>query len=132
MKHEIALKLKIYTIMFLFGGACYCIAELLWRGRTHWTMALCGGLCFALIYLTNEKLRGANILKQAAICALFITMAELIFGFVVNIIFEMDVWDYSAVFANFLGQICLPFSILWFFVSFPCLYLCRVFKKCLE
>ena len=29
----------------------------------------------------------------------------------------MDVWDYSNMPFNILGQICLPFTILWFFIS---------------
>ena len=29
--------------LFLVGAGGYCLLELLWRGRTHWTMALTGG-----------------------------------------------------------------------------------------
>lgn len=125
-------KLRIYTILFIFGGGAYCATELFWRGRTHWSMALCGGLCFCYIYLINSKLRKVNLIKQAAICSGFITIAELIFGFFVNILFNVNVWDYSKVYGNFMGQICIPFSFVWFLISFPCLYFCRLLKKCLE
>ena len=41
------MRLKIErTALFLFvGGISYGLLELLWRGRTHWTMLL-GGVCF--------------------------------------------------------------------------------------
>ena len=36
------------------GGAIYAVIELIWRGHTHWTMALLGGLLFVLIGAINE------------------------------------------------------------------------------
>ena len=32
------------VVMFLFGGFGYGLIEVLWRGRTHWSMVLCGGI----------------------------------------------------------------------------------------
>ena len=32
-----------YLMVFLLGGAGYCLIEVLWRGFTHWSMALAGG-----------------------------------------------------------------------------------------
>ncbi len=46
-----------------------------------------------------------------------ITGIELIFGIAFNIILKEHVWDYSGMPLNFLGQICLPFSALWFILS---------------
>ena len=40
-------------VMFLFGGFGYGLIEILWRGRTHWSMVLCGGLCFLVMYLIS-------------------------------------------------------------------------------
>ena len=34
-----------YPLVLLLGAAGYPLAELCWRGRTHWSMALLGGLC---------------------------------------------------------------------------------------
>ena len=31
-----------------------CIRDGLWRGRTHWTMGVLGGVCFVLIGLLDE------------------------------------------------------------------------------
>lgn len=48
---------------------------------------------------------------------IIITGIELVFGIVFNIILKEHVWDYSNMPMNFLGQICVPFSLLWFALS---------------
>ena len=50
MKREFAKNI----ILGLIGGALYMGIELLWRGRTHWTMGLVGGRCFVLIGGLNK------------------------------------------------------------------------------
>lgn len=42
---------------------------------------------------------------------MLITVLELIFGLLVNRNYR--VWDYRRMPLNFLGQICLPFTLLW-------------------
>ena len=37
------------SILAALGGMLYMGVELLWRGRTHWTMGIVGGVCFVLI-----------------------------------------------------------------------------------
>ena len=51
------LRLKIErTALFLFiGGISYGLLELLWRGRTHRTMLLLGGVCFLCIGTIRRK-----------------------------------------------------------------------------
>ena len=44
-----------------------------------------------------------------------ITMVELGMGLIFNR--DFSVWDYRNVHGNFLGQICLPFYLLWIPVS---------------
>lgn len=43
--------------------------------------------------------------------ALLITLLELVCGLLVNRSYR--VWDYRRMPLNFLGQICLPFTLLW-------------------
>ncbi len=129
---NISSKMKIYTILFIFGGALYCILEMLWSGHTHWCMSLCGGISLVFIYCTNAALRGAAIIKQAAICSVFITTCELICGFIVNILLGMALWDYAMFKYNFMGQICIRYSLYWFLISFFGIFICRIFKKYLE
>ena len=46
-----------------------------------------------------------------------ITVLEFITGCIVNLWLGWNVWDYSNLPLNLLGQICLPFSTLWYFIS---------------
>ena len=47
------------TALAVCGGCLYVVLELLWRGRSHWTMFLLGGVCFVLIGLFNEDIPSA-------------------------------------------------------------------------
>ena len=46
-----------------------------------------------------------------------VTALEFATGCIVNLWLGWDVWDYSNLPFNILGQICLPFSLLWVVVS---------------
>ena len=61
-----------------------------------------------------------------------ITCIELIAGIVVNIILGWNVWDYSDIPFNFKGQICLFYSLLWFFLCFPVSGICEYLKIMIE
>lgn len=109
--------LKIF-ILFLIGGFIYVAIELGFRGHSHWTMFLLGGLCFILIGGLNNYIPWEmSIIKQGVIGALIVTSLEFIFGLVLNLYLNLGIWDYSNMPFNILGQICLPFSIAWFFLS---------------
>lgn len=119
------MKQLLKNIILLFvGGLLYISIELLWRGHTHWTMFVLGGICFYYIGLVNEDFTwDMSLIKQMLIGAVVITMLELLFGILVNGVYNLNVWDYSNMPFNFLGQICLPYSILWFFISLPAIVL---------
>lgn len=100
------------------GGFLYVLIEVVFRGRSHWTMFLVGGLCFWLIGLINEIIPWEMPLwKQCAIGAIIITSVEFVSGCIINILLGCQVWDYSELPFNLLGQVCLPFAVLWFFLS---------------
>ena len=40
-------------------------------------------------------------------------------GLVLNCLLGFDIWDYSNVPLNLLGQVCLPYSFLWMGISLP-------------
>ena len=42
-------KLLKFLILLSSGGLTYVLIELLFRGRSHWSMFLVGGICFTLI-----------------------------------------------------------------------------------
>lgn len=111
MKKTILVILK-YLFLCAFGGLVYNCVELLWRGWTHWSMTLCGGLCFIVYGLQNEYVNWEMPLcSQLVIGATLTTGIEFIFGYIVNILLNLHVWDYSNTPYNFMGQICL---VMWF------------------
>lgn len=111
-------KIKKYGIFFIIGAVGYAVIELLWRGRTHWSMMLAGGICFIIFSLIAEKLREQRLLYKAILAALAVTAVEFVFGVVFNIILKMDVWDYSGVPLNLFGQICLLYTVIWGILAF--------------
>ena len=106
-------------LKFMLGGVGYGLLELIWRGRTHFSMVLTGGACLVAICAVNEKLQGKNIFLRSGICAAAITVAEFAVGMLVNRVFNMSVWDYSGMAGNILGQICPLYSFLWFLLCVP-------------
>ena len=106
-------KIKKYALLFSLGGIGYNILEMLWRGRTHWSMFIAGGLCFSMFSVVSDKLKGLPLILKAVVCAFGITIVELMFGVVFNLLLGMNVWDYSNMPLNFMGQICPYFSLLW-------------------
>lgn len=63
------------SLLFLAGSGLYPLLEVLWRGYSHASMALAGGVCLPL---------------------------------------------------NIMGQICLPFSLIWFVLTIPASALCKL------
>ncbi len=115
--------------MFLTGGIIYFYFEIFARGYSHISMFVLGGLCFLLV---GEI--GTSILKSR--CSLFIkvlmimivgttiiTLLELITGLVVNVLMGLNVWSYENMKYNYLGQICVIYSLLWSLLGLPCVYL---------
>lgn len=107
-----------FLILFIFGGAVYFLIEILWRGYSHWTMFLLGGLCFVIVGAINNCIPWEmKFEKQMTIGAIIITALEFIVGVIVNLILKWNIWDYSMLPFNILGQISLPFSLIWFLLS---------------
>ena len=115
------------AVNFLFGAVGYGLIEILWRGRTHISMLLLGGLCFSFIRCLASRSK-KNIFSLSLLSALFITGAEFMAGCAVNLWWHLNVWDYSAYRFNLLGQICLLYSVLWFFLSFAVIAALRIFR----
>lgn len=104
--------------LFAIGGLLYNITEMAWRGRTHWTMFIAGGICFVLIGGINEFFTWEmSFIKQCLIGSAVITVIEFVAGLIVNAWLGWNVWDYSNAPLNIMGQICLPYSLLWCIVA---------------
>ena len=113
-----------HIFLFLVGGTLYFFIEILFRGYSHPSMFICGGICFLLIGLINEfKAIRLPLIGQMFISCIMITAVEFITGLIVNIWLGLNVWDYSSRPFNVLGQICLLYTVLWFFLSFAAIIL---------
>ena len=119
--------LKIFTL-FWMGGMIYGGMELAWRGRTHWSMVLLGGLCFLL--LGQIRLLALPMGGRCVLGALTVTGLELLCGLLVNRSYQ--VWDYRRMPLNFLGQICLPFTVIWAAISLVAFFLYDRLDRWLE
>ena len=107
-----------YLVLMATGGLLYVVLELIWRGRSHWTMFLLGGICFMALGLINEILPWSLALwKQMLIGVAIITVLEFLPGCIVNLWLGWNIWDYSHLPGNILGQICPQYCLLWLPVS---------------
>jgi uncharacterized membrane protein len=103
---------------FVLGGSAYGAIEILWRGHTHWTMLLAGGLCFALLYVVAVRLALPRW-QQYLLCAGIITAVELCTGLLVNRVLGWNVWDYSHMRFNLWGQVCARYCLYGLLLSRP-------------
>ncbi len=111
-------------VLFFVGGTIYYAIEMLWRGHSTWQMILVGGICFLFCGSVNEFLNWDMLIwKQMLICSIGITAIEFLAGYILNIVLQLGIWDYSRVPLNILGQICLPFSLAWYILSLPAIIL---------
>ena len=111
-------------ILFIIGGFIYIGIEIAFRGYTHISMYFAGGICFLLVGLINEVFPwDMAFTSQMLISALIITAVEFLVGLIVNVWLGSNVWDYSRLPYNFMGQVCLLFSNLWFLMSIPAILL---------
>lgn len=118
------------ALLFLAGSWAYPAIEMVWRGETHSSMALAGGICLCLInHVCCDVLEEKNILSRCVAGAGIITAVELVMGLFLNCLLGFDIWDYSAVPFNLLGQVCLPYSFLWVGLSLPAMAVCQLCRE---
>jgi uncharacterized membrane protein len=109
--------------LFFCGAIIYMSIEIAYRGYTHWSMGVVGGLCFLIIGgLNNYVDKDMPVIKQGLIGGVVVTLLELLAGLILNIWLKLDIWNYSTVPLNLWGQICLPFSCLWCGLSIVAVY----------
>lgn len=121
-----------YLSAFFLGGLLYGGLETLWRGHTHWTMLITGGICAVFIYIISNFSR-EPLWKKWIMSTCTITTVEFLTGSYVNLRLGWNVWHYNDMPLNLMGQICLPYTLLWFLLSvfavWACGYLRRIWTK---
>ena len=121
MNNKVKSTLCRLLILFWIFGSTYTTLEVFYRGYSHWSMFLLAGMAGIIIGSFDEvKPQGLSLISQGIVGSIIITALELICGLVVNVWLNLGVWDYSNMPFNFLGQICLSFSILWVILSIVC------------
>lgn len=112
-------------IMFILGCSFYVLLEILFRDRSYRLMALAGGIswCFGGT-LNNRFSWKMDLLLQCSCISAIVTFLELVIGNIDYYFLHLNMWDYSNQILNFAnGKICLLFSILWFFIGFPIIFI---------
>lgn len=100
--------------LFYFGGSTYCTFEVFVRQRSHWSMFLLGGIIFIIIGSINEIWGWkTDLIEQIIIGDIITTIGEFFTGCIVNLWLGWNVWNYSNLPGNVLGQICPQFILLW-------------------
>ena len=124
-----------YVFLFLIGGFSYYFLEIAFRGYSHFSMIICGGLAFVLSGALNQWSHfEMSLISQMFLSMVIITLLELVTGLIVNVWLHLNVWDYSAMPYQFMGQICLLYSVLWMALSLVCIFVddllrWKVFKE---
>ena len=125
-------KVNEYSMVYTMGSLGYSIIEIIWRGFTHWSMAITGGICFLCLYLLNIRFVHWKLWKKCLLGCSIITGIEFIVGYIVNRIMQLNVWDYSQRLFNVLGQICPLYTLLWFLLCIPVFSLCNYLNRYLN
>lgn len=107
-----------YLFLFWFGGSFYITLEVIYRSRSHWSMGILAGLVFIAIGALNN-LWGwdVSLIIQTLAGTAIATIGEFVTGCIVNLWLGWNVWDYSNIPYNLLGQICPQFIALWVPIS---------------
>ncbi len=107
-------------VIFLAGGFIYGIIEIIYRGHTHPSMFVLGGLCLLWIGgFDSFFVKTPPLWAQLIAGGIFITAAEFACGMIFNIALGLRVWDYSKIPLNIMGQICPPYFFAWVILSLP-------------
>lgn len=121
-----SIKNKIYKDLLLIFvmGALYMVLEGLWRGWTHISMLVVGGLSAFLIGRLNQhpKFYDKKMWQECLIGTFIILVLEFTSGCILNLWLHLDIWDYSNEPFNVCGQICLPYAFLWFLLVPTAIY----------
>lgn len=128
---------KLSELLFLggLGGTIYYLLEIWFRGFSHWSMFLLGGICMIFIGKQGQWTEWKSpICLQLLRSIIFVASGEFITGLIVNKWLAWNVWDYSDRRWNILGQVCMLFTIIFAILCFLAIFLSKwilvhIYKK---
>ena len=107
-------------LLWFFGGTLYFLIEVAYKTITShpehisWTMlVLAVVLCIPVERAGYQLPWACPLWLQSLACAALVTVVEFAAGCMLNLWLGLNVWDYSGIPLNLMGQICLPFSLAW-------------------
>lgn len=107
-------KLSEYLFLWAVGGCIYYLTEILFRGFSHWTMFVLGGICLDFFTVQGRMVNWEDPMwRQILRCVVFVVSMEFISGIILNKWMNLGIWDYSRLPFQLFGQICLPFAIIF-------------------
>lgn len=120
-------KVAEYLSIFGAGGIVYALLEIVFRGYTHWSMIIVGGLAVLAVYLISAM--NMSSWRKWILGAVVILTIEFIAGILINMVLGWRVWDYSAHRFHLYGQICLQFAFYWLLLCIPGNAICVLVRK---
>ena len=109
---------RLLVLWFIIGEQ-YFVLEAVYRAfkgeRAHIAMLAVGGLCGVLIGAVNQRpiFYKLPVLVQSIIGVVIVLVVEFCSGIVLNVILGLGIWDYSNLWGNLYGQICIQFAFIW-------------------
>ena len=107
-------------LLWSWGGTVYFLLEVAFKTitghpeRISWTMLVVAILLTVPVERCGAQLPwSCPLWLQALCCAALVTAVELVSGLVLNLWLGLDIWDYTDLPGNFLGQICPQYSAVW-------------------
>lgn len=114
-------------MLFVLGGGGYLGIELAWRGTSHWTMFLAGGVCLCL--LQGLAVRPVCLPLAAGAGAAAVSGLEVCIGLACRELLHVAVWDYSAEWGNLAGLVCPRYCLYWFLLCGWVILVLRVARR---
>lgn len=110
--------MKRLLIIWAALGCMYVNLEICFRGHSHPSMMIVGGLCGVLVGAINQRpgFYRAPVIVQSVAGAVIVLAVEFVAGCILNLWLGLGIWDYSNQPGNVLGQICPAFGLIWFFI----------------
>lgn len=107
-------------LLWSWGGTVYFLLEVAFKTitghpeRISWTMLVVAILLTVPVERCGAQLPwSCPLWLQALCCAALVTAVELVSGLFLNLWLGLDIWDYTDLPGNFLGQICPQYSAVW-------------------
>lgn len=112
-------------LLWFWGGTMYFLLEVVYKTATSqqekisWTMLVLAIFLSSIVERCGYEFPWEiSLIVQSFCCAVLVTIAEFFAGCIINIWLNMNVWDYSNLWGNILGQICPQFFLVWFILCF--------------